>query len=274
MNGEKEAERRLFETLTVALRKHPHSRVVVQTVLDASVDLLKAGRDEAALRALDLLFRFGGNVPEIERVAAYRKWVSAWVKARKLAWDATRNAMSYPLAKQSLDALLPIPDGLEELVRERVDAVVRQVRDVEPIYYESVGDGLLAAAFVADSSEARGSARLAARFYGKARQALGNGRQAEMEEKLAALEGKAAFARAMPEVPRDGRVVIVQMTDGDKLDALLQAVQRIENEVAEIKARLDRLEGKQSYRAESEAEPAEGKTVDASGWWKTWWPGR
>ena len=274
MSDKNEAERRLFETLTVALRKHPHSRVVAQTVLDASVDLLKAGKDEAALRTLDLLFRFGGNTPQFEKTSAYRKWVATWLKAKELAGDATRNPLSYSLARQAVDGLLPIPDGLEEVVRERVDAVIRQVRDVEPIYYESVGDGLLATAVVADSSEARGSARLAAQFYGRARQALGNGRQAGVEEKLAALEGKAAFARAMPEVPRDGRVVIVQTTDGDKLDALLQMVQELRDEVAETKARLERLEGKQSYRAESEAEPAEGKTVDASGWWKTWWPGR
>ncbi len=274
MSGKNEAERQLFETLIVALRKNPHSRVVVQTVLDASVDLLKAGKDEAALRTLDLLFRFGGNTPQFEKTSAYRKWVAAWLKAKELAGDATQNPLSYPLARQAVDGLLPIPNGLEEVVRERVDTVIRQVQDVEPIYYESVGDGLLAAEFVANRSEVRGSARLAAQFYGKARQALGNGRQAGVEEKLAALEGKAALARAMPEVPREGRVVIVQTTDGDRLDALLQAVQRIENEVAEIKAKLERLEGKQSYRAESEAEPAEGKTVDASGWWKTWWPGR
>jgi len=273
MNGNSEAERQLFETLTVELRTHPHSREIVRAGLDGSLDLLKAGKDETALRVLDILFRFGGNTPQFEKTSAYRKWVAAWIKAKELAGDAARNPISYPLARQALDALLPIPDGLEEVVRERVDAVIRQVQDVEPIYYESLGDGLLASAFDGDDPQVRGSARLAAQFYEKARQARSQGRFAGEKEMLAA---KAAFARAMPEAPGKGRVVIVQTpdSDGERLDTLLQAVQRIENEAAELKARLERLEQKRSDRAQSETKTAERGVTDTSGWWKTWWPGR
>ena len=269
-NADRNAEQEALKALTEALVKHPHSRKIVQAGLDAALDLLKAGRVETALQALDLLFRHGGNTPQFKEVAAYRRWVTAWLKARRLAEDATRDVLSYPLAEQALDGLYPIPEALEAIVRERVDAVQQQVESIEPLYYESMGDGLLASASVSDVSEARGSARLAAEFYEKARQTLTKGRFANAEEKLAALDRKMAFAKAMPEIPREGRVVIVQMTDGDKLDALLQAVQRLENEMAEMRARLDRLEGNQSYQGRSGTKPNDRPAANVSKWWETW----
>ncbi len=61
-------------------------------------------------------------------------------------------------------------------------------------------------------------------------------------------------------------IVQTQTNDGDKLDALLQAVRRIEDEVGEIRTRLDRMEGKQSYRAQSGDNQRQVVTLSTGTW--------
>ena len=62
------------------------------------------------------------------------------------------------------------------------------------------------------------------------------------------------------------------MTGDEKLDMLLRIVQRIADEVGEIRTRLDRREGENSYRAQSGGEEPDGQPDDTTKWWETWTP--
>lgn len=222
---EEKAFKELVGVLIGALRKHPHSREIVQAGLDLALRLLEEEKDEEALRVLDLLFRFGGNVPEIERVAAYRKWVSAWVKARQVSEEAFKGVLLYPLARQFLEGLPPIPsmpDETKVLLQKRVNSILQKVWELEPLYYERAGDSILASAATSAPYDVQMAAKLAEEYYKKAQRSLeSKGRVVYTEKRKAEIDGKISIAKtfpnALPEIEKELKEISVLLSKGESI---------------------------------------------------------